>query len=125
MNTLKRLLPLILTLALTSNALAQNVQRIDQGTPAPRSGWLTSDSFVQDAARNKDLVEAKDKQILKLEHLRVLDMGDMEHYKTRAKQLEKRLDKEETKRGLYTAGAFVLGVIITGFAAKAAIESTR
>lgn len=119
------MLPLILTLALTSNALAQNIQRIEQGTSAPRSGWLTSDSFVQDAARNKDLIEAKDKQILKLEHLRVLDMGDMDHYKARSKQLEKRLDKEETKRGLYSAGAFVLGVIITGFAAKAAIESTR
>ena len=124
MKLLKKL-ALILALVVASNAMAQNLQRINKGDVAPSSGWLASDKIIQDAARNEDLLLLKDKEILKLEHLRVLDLGDMEHYKTRAKQLESQLHKEEAKRGLYSAGAFILGVVITGFAAKAAIESTR
>lgn len=80
---------------------------------------------MQNAARTKDLAELQEQKILKLEHLRVLDLGDIEHYKVRSNQLQKQLSKEETKRSVYSFGAFMLGVIITGVAAKAAIESTR
>jgi hypothetical protein len=101
------------------------VQKLDKGVAAPFSGWLITDKIAQDTARNIDLLEAKEKQVLKLEHLRVLDAGDMEHYKKRSNALEDRLHKEENKRTIHTAGAFVLGVLLTGIAAKAAIESTR
>jgi hypothetical protein len=109
--------------SLTANA--QTIQRIEKGASSPISGWVITDQIAQDAARNKDLLEAKEQKILKLEHLRVLDTGDIEHYKQRSKALEDRLHKEETKRFIHTAGAFALGVLLTGIAAKAAIESTR
>jgi hypothetical protein len=121
-NTLKTLILMLLVL---SNALAQSVQKLDKGTPAPFSGWIITDKIAQDSARNVDLLEAKEKQILKLEHLRVLDAGDMEHYKQRSKHIEEQLHKQETKQYWANAGAFALGVILTGLAAKAAIESAR
>jgi hypothetical protein len=122
LNTLKTL---FLALLVTTNALAQSVQKLDKGTPAPFSGWLITEKVAETSARNVDLLEAKEKQILKLEHLRVLDAGDMEHYKQRSKDLQKQLHKQETKQYWTNAGAFALGVLLTGLAAKAAIESTK
>lgn len=125
LNMRRKLWPLILTLSLASNAFAQAPQRIQQGAPAQFSGWAVTEAFMQNAARTKDLAELQEQKILKLEHLRVLDLGDIEHYKMRSNQLQNQLSKEETKRSVYSFGAFMLGVIITGVAAKAAIESTR
>jgi hypothetical protein len=125
LNTLKRLLPLLLALLLTNNAFAQNVRRINVGEPAQFNGWLVTDKVMQEATKQKDELELKDKKILQLEHLRVLDIGDIEHYKVRSNQLAKQLDKENTKRYVIGTGAFILGVLLTGIAAKAAIESTK
>lgn len=102
-----------------------NVQKIKTGTSAPCDGWLVTPEKMQDFAKSADELEVSRKLILAQEHLRTLDVAEIEFYKRKTKEAHKQLAQEEVRSGWKTVGAFALGVIVTGFAAKAAIESTR
>lgn len=115
-------------LLITSTALAcppntQNVSRVKAGTTLTTACdvWIVTDPAMQTFAKNADELEVSRKLILAQEHLRTLDVAEIEFYKKKTKALA----QEEVRSSWKTVGAFALGVIVTGFAAKAAIESTR
>lgn len=114
-------------LLITSSALAcpSNVQKVKTGTPANCDGWLVSDPTMQNMARNVEELEKSQKLVLAQEHLQKLSNDEIEHYKKRSANAEKALSQSEAQKFWLAAGAFALGVVLTGVAAKAAIESTR
>jgi hypothetical protein len=112
-------------LSISAQACPQNVQKLKTGTSSPCDGWLVSEPKMQELAKNADELELSRKLVLAQEHLRKLDLGEIEHYKSQSKAAHKALSQSENQRVLVGIGAFVLGVVVTGFAAKAAIEATR
>lgn len=117
---------LIIALLFTTSAFAcPNVQRIKNGTSSPCDGWLVQDSTMQTFAKTADELELTKKLVQAQEHLQKLSNAEIDFYKQRTKRTEKALSQSETQKFWVAAGAFALGVVLTGVAAKAAIESTR
>lgn len=89
------------------------------------------DGVLVDAEQMKEFRQTnEEKKLLNLENLKLKDLSDInnqriELYKEQVKQSTDALSSSERKGYLYNVGFFVLGVVITGFAAKAAIEATR
>lgn len=127
-NEMKLLIPIALLLLLISEysrAECPNVVRINTGTVSPCNGWLVSENQMQEFARNSDKL-ANEQGISQLnKQLLSLSAAEIEFYRNRSKSQSKELEKSESRRFWATAGAFALGVIITGVAAKAAIESAK
>lgn len=98
---------------------------LKKGEIAPNDGILV------DAAQMKEFRQTnEEKKLLNLENLKLKDLSDINSqridlYKEQVKQSTDALSSSERKGYLYNVGFFVLGVVITGFAAKAAIEATR
>jgi hypothetical protein len=117
-----------IALLLISNialACPNNVQTIESGEKSPCKGWVVSPDTMQKMARTDEELEKTKKLVLAQEHLQKLSEAEIEFYKGRGKTLQKQLEKAETKQSLTGVGAFALGVVLTGIAAKAAIEATR
>lgn len=113
-------------LLFTSSALAcQNVQTIKTGTPSPCDGWLVSEPKMQELAKMSDELDLSKKLVLAQDHLQKLTEEEVEHYKKRSEAGDKALSQSKAQQFWIGAGAFALGVIVTGLAAKAAIEATR
>jgi hypothetical protein len=121
-----KIITLILSLTFLVPAFAcQNATKVKTGTPAPCEGWHVSEPTMQNIMKNEEQLELQKKLQSQLEHLRKLDAQEIEFYRTQSKNNQKALDKSEQQKFWVGAGAFALGVILTGIAAKAAIESTR
>ena len=108
----------ILLLLISSSCFGQDVIRLDKDQVAPFSGNLIKVERLAEfykSHKTLPLVEAN----LSLERQRI------ELYRDRLRKTESELTRAKTKAYLGTAGGFLLGVLITGFAAKAAIESVR
>lgn len=103
----------------------QNVQKVTTGTPAPCPGWHVSDRTMQNIARTDEELEKHKKLVQSMEHLRKLDLDEIEHYKKHSREAHEALSLSERQKLWVGIGAFALGVVLTGVAAKAAIESTR
>lgn len=121
---------LILLLTILSSSLyatdcAKNVQKISVGALAVCSGWLVSEPQMQDFAKQTDENKIMREQVSLHEKRQLLTDIELETYKQNNKQLEKEIARVERKSFFLQAGAFALGAILTGFAAKVAIESTR
>lgn len=119
-------LTIILTFLLSCPGFScDNVTKVAKGNPAPCNGWHVSDPQMQDFRKQTDQLQIQ-KDIHKVnEQLIKLSETEINFYKSRVKSQAKELDKAESKRFWTQAGAFVLGVVLTGVAAKAAIEATK
>lgn len=116
MELLKKMwIILILT---TSFSNAQTSTLLTKGTPAPFSGTLIRNERVN------ELVKAEKRNIL-LEELSIKQDQRVEIYRTEASRLETQLARAQFKSFWTNVGFFALGVVVTGVAAKAAIESVR
>lgn len=106
-------------------ACPTNVQKIKVGEASPCTAWLVSEPTMQKLAKTDEELEKTKKLVQAQEHLQKLSEAEIDFYKQRSSAQQKQLEKAETKNLLITTGAFVLGVVLTGVAAKAAIEATR
>ena len=100
---------LILTL-LINTAFAQSIT-IQKGETAPFSGHLITKDIAEEAAKNK-------LKVIELKDLQVSQEALTDFHKDNAKEARKELTKTQIDTFLYVTGAFVLGVLVTGFAAK-------
>ena len=108
----------LLMLLITTNSFAQDAIALNKGDIVPFSGNLIKTEKLQEFFKSHQklpLVEAK----LELEAQR------NSLYKDRLRDTEKQLSRANLKGNLGTIGGFILGVVITSVAAKAALESTR
>lgn len=108
-----------------SQANAQNAVKLSQGSTAPYTGWLFTESAAQEVAKDKLLLKNKEEQILRFELIRALSDTEIEFYKQKNKALVKEANAQDSRRFWSTAGGFFLGVVLTGIAAKAAIEASK
>lgn len=103
----------------------QNVKWLEGTNTVACSTWVVRDAQMQkfDKAMTENVTLRKlnetNNQLLKLSE------AEMEYYKRQSKAAQKELDRAETRRFWSTAGAFALGVVLTGLAAKAAIEAAK
>lgn len=121
--------PLLLALLLPSLALGQscpqNVSKAKSGAVVTCDAWIVSEPQMQEFVRTEDKYKIEVNRGLTLEKLRLLDEQEIEFYKVRAKSLEQQVNGAETRKFWSNLGYFILGVVLTGIAAKAAIESSR
>lgn len=108
----------LLILLLSFNLYGQNAVKVKKGDPSPFDGAVITEETL-------DKLVKSDKKVLKLEQLRLLEQEKTDIYKNRLNTAEKELSKAERRKFWSNAGHFVLGVLLTGIAAKAAIESSR
>lgn len=123
---LKKTIIWIITLSiLTTTSFSQDVVKLNKGDPAPFRGALFSETKTNEIRKNDEQRKLLIKENLTLKDLRVLESEKLDIYKKRLYNTEKELSKSNSRRFWSNTGYFILGVVITGFAAKAAIESTR
>lgn len=101
------------------------VEKVQKGNPAPCQGWHVSPEMMQEFARKDDKLKYEWQLHQLSKQLLSLSAAEVEFYKERSKSQSKELEQSESRRFWSTAGAFALGVILTGIAAKAAIEATK
>ena len=111
------MLILLLMLSITTSS-AQDVIRLDKDQVAPFSGNLIKTSKLEEFYKSHKIVPILEANIS-------LEKQKLELYRDRLRETETELTRARTKAYLGTVGGFLLGVLITGFAAKAAIESAR
>jgi hypothetical protein len=111
--------------AYSADNCPQNVQKLQTGTVTNCTGWLVSEPKMQEIMKDAEQLELQKKLQLQQEHLRKLDLQEIEFYKLQNSRNMKALEKSESQKYWTGIGAFALGVIVTGLAAKVAIESTR
>lgn len=98
---------------------------LDKGQIAPFGGVLV------DAEQMKEFRQInEDKKNLELQNIKLKDLGVIQEqridlYKLEVQRVREDLSRSEKKAFWQSAGTFVLGVLVTGFAAKVAIEATR
>jgi hypothetical protein len=101
-----------------TNSFAQDSVAIKKGEPAPFSGNLVKTELLQEFFKSHQKVPLLEESI-------ELHKQKHEIYKESLRESEKQLSRANLKANLGMIGAFALGVVLTGVAAKAAIESTR
>lgn len=98
---------------------------LKKGDTAPYNGILV------DAPQMKEFRQInEEKKLLELENLKLKDLSLINDqkvglYRNQTEALSKELVRSERKAFWQSVGTFALGVIVTGFAAKVAIEATR
>lgn len=87
--------------------------------------WIVTEDKMQEFARTDDKLKAEQGISQLNKQLLSLSAAEVEFYKSRSKSQSKELEQSESRRFWSTAAGFTLGVILTGIAAKAAIEATK
>jgi hypothetical protein len=122
---MKFIIAFLLTTSLAFADCPKNVQKLSEGSSAPCTGWLVSEPKMQDITKSTDELELTKKLVQSQEQLIKLSDAEIEFYKRRSVSQQEELNKAEIRQFWATAGAFALGVVLTGIAAKAAIEAAR
>ena len=104
---------------------AKNVQKAKTGTPLTCDAFIVSEEQMQSFAKQTDELEIARKMSQVNEQLVKLNATEMEYYKQQSAGRAKELEKQDTRRFWTNTAYFCLGVVLTGIAAKAAIESTK
>lgn len=118
---------LLLLFAAISNSYAceKNVIKVAVGNPAPCVGWHVSDSKMQDFAKETDQLQlAKDLNKVNEQLIR-LNETEIDYFRQKSKSRAKELEQAEKRQFWHGVGMFTLGVVLTGVAAKAAIEVSK
>lgn len=122
---MNKLLTIIIIILFSFSAMAQKLEKLEKGQTAPFTGVLVDAKQMKKFRQVNEEKKLLDKKNIKLKDLNVLKDQKIELYKKEITQTHKELTRYKTKTFFTNAGYFALGVILTGFAAKTAIESTR
>jgi len=117
---------LLLTFLLSSiNISFAEMTALNKGDTAPYQGVLIDSEQMKEFRKINEDKKSLELENLKLKDLSLINDQRIELYKTEVKQVREDLSRSEKKAFWQSAGTFVLGVLVTGFAAKVAIEATR
>lgn len=118
----------VIILVILSNlakACDVDVKPIKSGTTVNCDAWIVKDSQMKEFAKNDDKRIIAEKLLEQHKQLLKLSDSEIEFYKVQSQSRGKELNKAETKRFWTNIAYFGLGVVLTGVAAKAAIEATK
>lgn len=107
---MKRSLVMLILSTFLINSFAQTV-KLEKGEVAPNDGFLITQEVAEEAAKNK-------LRVIKLEDLKLAQEDLLNFHKADAKTQRKKLSEAKFDSYMNVLGAFVLGVLVTGFAAK-------
>ena len=113
-----KIVMLMILLMISIKSSYAQATKLDKGNPAPFKGVLiTEDKLVEYDKAERLNIALKD----------LNNLHDLRHdqYKKDLREAKSELNKAVFKGYVGTIGGFVLGVLITGVAAKAAIEATK
>ena len=115
---------LLLCVLLALNVQAEMVV-MKKGQEALFDGILADQKQMEQFRQTNEEKKILELQNMKLKDLAAINDQRIDLYKQEVKEVRADLSSSQRKTILYSVGYFVLGVLVTGFAAKAAIESTR
>lgn len=116
---------LVFLISLNLLACDFNVKKVNKGDQVPCNSWIVSEPQMQDIAKEKKELDIVKRENLTLKELGLVNEDIIKHHKTRADDIQKELNWEQTKSVWKSVGFFVLGVAATSVAAYAAIKSTK
>jgi hypothetical protein len=102
---------LLILIFLVNTAFAQDAIIIQEGEVAEFTGILMSRERATEALR-------AEKSNLVLKDLQVAQEELTEYHRQAARDARTELSKSQVKGYMHVIGAFILGVVVTGFAAK-------
>ncbi len=106
----KSFLILTLSILLTNSIFAQTL-KLQEGEKAPYTGFLLTEKSAEEAAKNK-------LRVTTLEAMNMTNEQLIEYHQGVAIDSRKKLSEAKYDSYMNVVGAFVLGVLVTGFAAK-------
>jgi hypothetical protein len=115
----------ILLFLISFNVFAQQQVILDKGQTAPFDGILSDSDQMKKYRTINEEKKLLDKEVIKLRDLNLTKDERMKLYKEEAADWKQQYRKEQVKGFWSKVGYFTLGVLVTGVAAKAAIEATR
>lgn len=104
---------------------SQEIVGLKKGDVAPFDGALVDQGQMKKFREHKTQLDLEITQNDALKTLNDRLENKLTIKDREIKEMEWELTRTRVKGNIYNVGFFVLGVVITGFAAKAAIESTR
>jgi cell shape-determining protein MreC len=104
---------------------SKNVHKAQAGTTINCPAWIVSDKQMQEFVKVDEENPLLKEKISLQEKKLFLTETELEIYKDNNKALKKEVSKMERKSFYTNVGYFVLGALLTGFAAKVAIETTK
>lgn len=117
------ILAIILTISTTS--FSASMIPIEKGVKAPFSGVLITPKEFNEFRKTDELSKLRIKQIQNLRDLSIVKDQRIGFYQKQVTVARRELFKSDSKRFYTNILYFTLGVILTGVAAKAAIQATR
>jgi lysyl-tRNA synthetase class II len=102
---------LLVLIFLVNTAFAQDAALLDKGDSAPFKGVLLTTERATEAMK-------AEKANLVLKDLQVAQEELTEYHRDSARKARNELTKTQVRGYMNVIGAFVLGVLVTGFAAK-------
>lgn len=119
---------ILITFVLVFNNLSyssQNAKILSKGDVAPFDGVLLKDNVLQELYKNKETLQIVENKVLSLKELSYTQEEIIKVHRSQIKEHNKELRRERRKNFWSNVGYFTLGCLLTGVAAKVAIESTR
>lgn len=116
---------ILLILCLLSSSLNAEMVKLDKGQSAPFDGILSDAAQMKEFRQLNEDKKNLEAQNIKLKDLALINEERVGLYRVQSELLNKELSKAETRSFWKSIGYFALGVVVTGMAAKVAIESTR
>lgn len=99
--------------------------KVEEGAPAPFTGILVDAEQMEKFRALNERAKLLEEQTVQLEDLALVKDRKIELYQDEADMFRTKYRRQQFKTFWSNAGYFALGVLVTGLAAKAAIESTR
>ena len=115
----------ILLLILVPSITLADMQVLKKGDSASFDGVLVDAEQMKEFRQINEEKKNLELQNIKLKDLGVIQEQRIDLYKQEVQRVTEDLSRSEKKAFWQSAGTFVLGVLVTGFAAKVAIEATR
>ena len=115
----------LMVLCLLCNISYAEMVIVKKGDPAPFEGILVDGAQMKEFRQINEDKKNLELQNLKLKDLALVQDERVDLYRKQSESLNSELSKSESRSFWKSVGYFTLGVVVTGFAAKVAIESTR
>jgi len=120
---MKILISILLVLSFSS--YAQKLEVLNEGQKAPYDGLLADKKQMEQFREINERKKLLEKQNIQLKDLALTKDQRIKFHQENADFYKQELRKQESRTFWAKVGYFTLGVVVTGLAAKTAIEASR
>ena len=120
---MKTIISILLVFSFTAHA--QKLEVVKKGQKAPYSGLLADKKQMEQFREINEKKKLLEKQNIELKDLALTKDQRIKFHQENADFYKQELRKQESRTFWAKVGYFALGVVVTGIAAKTAIEASR